>query len=83
MSPFALPYNAKLTSDWVIFTAMLLAIGIGIACYVVWLMLIRNTTGKKDKEKKKLRHHRPRNPSRAETGGLPPVRDPDEPPAGP
>ncbi len=82
MSPLSLPYNAKGTSDWLIFAAMLLAIGIGIACYIIWLMLIRTANGKK-KEKKKLRHHRPRNITRAEAGGLPPVRDPDEPPAGP
>jgi hypothetical protein len=80
---FALPAT-KASSDWLIFTVMLLAIGIGIGCYVIYLMVIRNsTTGKKAKERKKLRHHRPRNPSRAETGGLPPPRDPDEPPAGP
>ena len=81
MSPFALPHNAKMTSDWLIFVAMLLAIGIAIGCYVIWQMVIRNANGKKDK-KKKLRHHRPRNPTRAEAGGLPPVRDADEPPAG-
>ena len=69
-------------SDGVIFVAMLLCIGIAIGCYVIWLMVIRNSAAKKEK-KKKLRHHRPRNPTRAEAGGLPPVRDPDEPPAGP
>ena len=82
MSPFSLPDSSSKSSDWVIFVAMLLAIGVGIGCYVIWLMVIRNASGKKEK-KKRLRHHRPRNPSRAEAGGLPPVRDPDEPPAGP
>ena len=81
MNPFALPYS-KASSDWLIFVAMLLAIGVGIGCYVIWLMVIRNANGKKENKKKKLRHHRPRNPSRAEAGGLPPVREADEPPAG-
>lgn len=82
MSPFALPNNAKPMSDGLVFIAMLLAIGISIGCYIIWLMLIRSANSKKDK-KKKLRHHRPRNPTRAEAGGLPPLRDEDEPPAGP
>ena len=69
-------------SDGLVFIAMLLSIGIAVACYVIWLMVIRNANGKKDNKKKKLRHHRPRNPSRAEAGGLPPVREADEPPAG-
>lgn len=82
MNVFTLP-SSKATSDWLIFVVMLLAIGIGIGCYIIWLMVIRNsTTGKKAKARKRLRHHRPRNPSRAETGGLPPARDPNEPPAG-
>ncbi len=83
MSPFALPANSRVSSDSLVFAVMLLAIGIGIGCYVIWLMVIRNSSAKNEKQKKKLRHHRPRNPSRAEAGGLPPVRDPDEPPAGP
>ena len=82
-SLFSLPYS-KASSDWLVFVVMLLAIGIGIACYIIWLMVIRNSgTGKKEKERKRLRHHRPRNPSRADTGGLPPQRDPSDPPAGP
>jgi phytoene synthase len=46
MSPFALPIS-KASSDWLIFVVMLLAIGVGIGCYVIWLMVIRNSPPRK------------------------------------
>lgn len=68
------------SADWLIFIAILLAIGIGIGCFIIWLFLMRKTS-KKRKRREKRRHRRV-NPTLAETGGLPPVRDHGQPPRG-
>jgi hypothetical protein len=80
MNPFELPTN-NASSDWLIFVAILLAIGIGIACFIIWLFLFRKS-GNKRRKKNRRRHHRKTNPTLAETGGLPPLRDPNQPPRG-
>jgi hypothetical protein len=79
MNPFELPTNGVAT-DWLYFVAILLAIGIGIACFALWLFVFRKS-GKK-KRKRRNRRHRQINPTLAQTGGLPPLRQPGEPPKG-
>ena len=80
MNPFALPTTGK-TADWLIFAAMLLAIGLGIAGVVIWIVVFRGKS-KKKRRKRRQRHQRQHNPTLAETGGLPPRRDPNLPPPG-
>ncbi len=79
MNPFELPANST-SADWLYFMAMLLAIGIGVACFITWFFVLRKS-GKK-KRKRHNRHHRRVNPTLAQTGGLPPPRQPGEPPKG-
>lgn len=79
MNPFDMPSNS-VAADWLIFTAILVAIGIGIACFALWFFMLRKA-GKK-KRKHRSRNHRHHNPTMAETGGLPPMRAPGEPPKG-
>lgn len=79
MNPFTMPTNSA-TADWLIFIAILLAVGIGIACFIIWLFMFRKT-GKQRKLRRNRRHRRV-NPTLAQTGGLPPLRSPGEPPKG-
>ena len=79
MNPFEMPVNST-SADWLYFIAILLAVGIGIACFVIWFFMLRKN-GKK-KRKRHGRHHRQVNPTLAQTGGLPPMRQPGEPPKG-
>ena len=79
MNPFELPTN-NASSDWLIFVAILLAGGIGIACFIIWIFLFRKS-GKK-RHKRDRRHHRKINPTLAQTGGLPPKRELNQPPRG-
>jgi hypothetical protein len=80
MNPFELPTNSA-SSDWLIFVAILLAVGIGIGCFILWLFLLRKSGGKR-KKRERRRHHRKLNPTLAQTGGLPPPREPNQPPRG-
>jgi hypothetical protein len=72
--------SSSASSEWLIFIAILLAVGIGIACFITWLFIFRKS-GKK-RRKRMGRHHRKINPTLAETGGLPPPREPSQPPRG-
>jgi LPXTG-motif cell wall-anchored protein len=76
MNPFALPTTGN-TTDWLIFAAMPL----GIAGVVIWIAVFRRKS-KKKRRKHRQRHHRQHNPTLAETGGLPPKRDPNQLPPG-
>jgi predicted RND superfamily exporter protein len=69
------------SADWLAFMGILLAVGLGIACFVIWLFVLRKT-GKKRRRQRRNHHHRKVNPTLAETGGLPPLRDPNQPPRG-
>jgi len=80
MSSFEMP-TSGVAADWMIFVAILLAVGIGIACFVIWLFMFRKTN-KKRRKRKHGHHHRKLNPTLADTGGLPPPRAPDQPPRG-
>lgn len=79
MNPLEMPMNSA-SADWLIFIAILLAIGIGIACFIIWIFLFRKS-GKKRRRREHRRHRRV-NPTLAQTGGLPPMRNPGEPPRG-
>ncbi len=81
MNTFELPKSGA-TADWMIFLAMLLAIVIPLVSFVLWLLVFRKS-GKKKRRRHKHRHKHRTNPTLAQTGGLPPVRDPDEPLPGP
>jgi hypothetical protein len=67
--------------QWLIFFAILLAIGIGVTVFAIWVFGIR-----KYNKKKRKRRHRGRRDQKirtlAESGGLPPPRKPGEPPKG-
>lgn len=80
MNPFELPATGK-SSDWLIFGAMLLAIALPVGGFVIWWAVFRKKS-KKHHRKRRQRHSRQRNPTLAQTSGLPPKRDPDQPPAG-
>jgi hypothetical protein len=82
MNPFYLPASGSPATDWLVFAAMLLAMGIPVFCFVLWLLVLRSGAKKKRRRKHKHRHRRQVNPTLADTGGLPPKRDPDEAPPG-
>ena len=69
------------TSQWLIFFAALLAVGIGLTGFVAWYFLGRKS-GKRHRANQRRREHRKANPTLAETGGLPPVRESNQPPRG-
>ena len=81
MDPLATSTNGP-TAGWVIFALMLLGIGIVVACFAVWLFAFHQPGKKHHKRRKRRRHHRQVNPTLAQTGGLPPPRQPGEPPRG-
>ena len=71
--------NSHASSGWFTFLLILMGVGVIIALVTIWLLVFR---GKKNKKRRKRRHRRHRqNPTLAETGGLPPPRDPNQPPS--
>jgi hypothetical protein len=63
--------------QWLNFLAVTGCMLLGAFGVLIWFLFLRK------KRKRKYRHHhekRPLNPTLAETGGLPPKRNPDEPP---
>jgi len=80
MNPFALPSPGK-SADWLIFGVMVLTIGLAIGIVTIWAVVYR-TKSKKRHRKQRRRHNRQHNPTLAQTGGLPPMRDPNQPPPG-
>jgi hypothetical protein len=82
MNPiFSLPSNGK-AADWVIFAVMVIAIGLAIGIVAIWLTVYRPKSKKRKHKSGRKRHHRQHNPTLAEKGGLPPVRNPNQPPNG-
>ncbi len=77
---FALPNNGQ-KGEWLVFLTMVLAVGLTVGVVLIWLKVYRPKK-KKVKHHRRKRHHRQHNPTLAETGGLPPVRDPNQPPSG-
>lgn len=80
MKLFATP-SSGLSSDWLMFMVMLLAIGLGVCLVAAWIVF--RSKDKKKGRKRQRRHRRRQNPTLAETGGLPPPRAPNQPPRGP
>ncbi len=80
MNSFSMNSNNE-SMQWLIFVAILLAIGFGITCFIVWLFVLRKSGNKRPRRRKQRRHHHI-NPTLAQTGGLPPKRKPGEPPPG-
>ena len=80
-SLFSLPQN-NAKADWLLFLAMVFTIGVAISIVVVWMVIYRPKK-KKRKQKHRRRHNRQHNPTLAESGGLPPMRDHNQPPPGP
>lgn len=68
-------------ADWLVFLGIILLIGLVVAAIVIWATVFKTKTAKA-KRKRRRRHHKQHNPTLAETGGLPPVRDPNQPPPG-
>ena len=82
MNPiFSLPGNGK-SADWVIFAIMVIAVGLAIGAVAIWLVVYRPKSKKRKHKSHRKRHHHQHNPTLAEKGGLPPVRDPNQPPSG-
>ena len=65
--------------QWLIFFGLLLLVTVCFAGFIVWMKTAKNSKRKR----KKHRHRRQINPTLAQTGGLPPRRDPNTPPPGP
>jgi hypothetical protein len=63
--------TAGTASDWLMFLAILLVLGFVLAGFILWLTIFRK---KRKKRRKNRSHRRQKNPSLAETGGLPPKR---------
>jgi len=82
MNHLFMPSAGSPVIDWLIFATILALVCLAIAGFVVWLAVGRQK-GKKTRRQRKYRHHRSVNPTLAQTGGLPPKRDPNEPPPGP
>jgi Trk-type K+ transport system membrane component len=63
--------------QWFNFLAMAAGMLLGILGVLIWFLFFR----KKQKRKRRQHHHEKRlaNPTLANTGGLPPKRDPDQP----
>ncbi|HSY19175.1 MAG TPA: hypothetical protein VK815_12610 [Candidatus Acidoferrales bacterium] len=78
---FSLPSTGN-SADWLMFAVMVAAIGLGIGVVAIWAVVYRPKS-KKRKHKHRKRHHRQHNPTLAEKGGLPPMRNPNQPPPGP
>jgi len=78
---FSLPSNG-VKADWLIFLVMIAAVGIAVGCVVIWMAVYRPKSKKAKRKHRRKRHQRQHNPTLAETGGLPPVRDPNQPPPG-
>jgi uncharacterized iron-regulated membrane protein len=74
--------SATASADWLIYLAGLLALGLILAGTVFWVMA-RKSGQKPARRRRKHRHHRRHNPTLAQTTGLPPLRDPNQPPPGP
>lgn len=66
--------------EWLGFIGFLLFVFLAMGGVVVWFKVLR---GNKVKRKRKKRQHRSTNPTLAQSGGLPPKRDPNQPPPGP
>jgi hypothetical protein len=81
MRHFFMPSANSPALEWAGLIGILLLLFICLALFVVWFKTGR--TGKARRRKRKRHHQRHLNPTLAQTGGLPPKRDPNTPPPGP
>jgi hypothetical protein len=81
MQKFFMPSAESPALEWFGFIAFLLLLFVCLGGVIVWFKSGRS--GKAKKRKRKRHHHRHLNPTLAQTGGLPPKRDPNVPPPGP
>lgn len=80
MNPFeSIANSSGKSAEWLIFFTMILAIGLAVGIVLIWAVVYRPKAQKR-KRKLRKRHHRQHNPTLAQTGGLPPRRDPDSSP---
>jgi hypothetical protein len=80
MKHLFLPSATSPVYQWLGFILFLLLLCVALGGFFVWLKM---SSSSKSKRKRRHRHRRPTNPTLAQTGGLPPKRDPDMPPPGP
>jgi hypothetical protein len=80
MKSWLLPTADSPVIQWLGFILFLLLLFVCLGGVIVWVNLAKRG---KTKRKRRHRHHRPLNPTLAQTGGLPPRRDPNLPPPGP
>jgi hypothetical protein len=80
MNRLFLPSAENPAFQWLAFVGFLLLLFICLGGFVVWLKVLKR---RKPKRKRKHRHRRDSNPTLAQTSGLPPRRDPNQPPPGP
>lgn len=81
MKHFFQPTAQSPLLEWLAFIGLLLLPFIVVAAVIV--MMKTGRQGAPSHRKRKHRHHRPTNPTLAQTKGLPPRRDPNAPPPGP
>ena len=77
---FFLPSADNPVIQWLGFVLFLLVLFVCLGGVIVWMQVARKG---KSKRKRRHRHHRRLNPTLADTGGLPPKRDENQPPPGP
>jgi dolichyl-phosphate-mannose--protein O-mannosyl transferase len=80
MKSFFAPTADSPVLQWLGLIGILLFFFVVAAGVIAWRQSAK-TSGRK--RKRKHRHHRPTNPTLAQLGGLPPKRDPNQPPPGP
>jgi hypothetical protein len=79
---FELPSNG-VKADWAVFAIMAGTIGVAVCAATLWFIFYRPKSKKHRRKKhRRKRHSRQHNPTLAQTGGLPPPRDPNKPPPG-
>jgi hypothetical protein len=80
MKSWFMPTADSPVLQWLGLLFLLLVVVVCVGGFIVWLQVGRNQHAKR---KRRHRHRRPLNPTLAESGGLPPRRDPNQPPPGP
>lgn len=80
MKNWFMPTAENPAIEWLGFLAFLLVLFICLGGFFVWVKVVRSANPKRKRHQH--RHHRPINPTLAQTGGLPPKRDPNLPPTG-
>jgi hypothetical protein len=81
MKSLYLPSADSPVIEWLVFALFLVLVCACVGGFVVWLKVLRANRTKRKRRKRK--HHRSLNPTLAQTGGLPPKRDPSQAPPGP